>query len=235
MMQTGLSRDQIAQLASTQMTSSASLANLLGKQRSFDGLMSLDFQSMQSIDNLASLIQAGMPNQVPKAEMRNMDWGSQGVTNQMPAASGLQGSSLNNLATAANLQGSLNNLVRTLSGNRNGSGGSRGSGNGGLGAAQGSLNANQANANFGNLMPNNNLLQQQSFNPNANLGNLLQGMGNNIGGNNGVGGGGNGSGELQSFLQNLQNSNNNNNAGNECKLQPLVTAAQQSPHAATEQ
>eukprot|EP00985_Skeletonema_marinoi_P019540 scaffold11241_cov148-Skeletonema_marinoi.AAC.9 len=209
MMQTGLSRDQIAQLASTQMTSSASLANLLGKQRSFDGLMSLDFQSMQSIDNLASLIQAGMPNQVPKAEMRNMDWGSQGVTNQMPAASGLQGSSLNNLATAANLQGSLNNLVRTLSGNRNASGGSRGSGNGGLGVAQGSLSANQANANFGNLMPNNNLLQQQSFNPNANLGNLLQ-MGNNIGNN----GGGNGSGELQSFLQNLQNSNNNNNAGN---------------------
>ena len=34
MLQTGLNRDHIAQLASTQMTSSASLANLLGKQRS---------------------------------------------------------------------------------------------------------------------------------------------------------------------------------------------------------
>lgn len=212
MMQTGLNRDQIAQLASTQMASSqmassASLANLLGKQRSFDGLMSLDFQSMQSIDNLANLIQAGMPNQVPKAEMRNMDWGSQGITNKVTNPSGFQGS-LNNLATAANLQGSLSNLVRSLSGNRNASGGSGGSG-GGLGAAQGSLSANQANANFGNLLPNNNLLQQPSFNPNANIGNLLQGIGNN----NSAGGGGSG-GELQSLLQNLQNNNNTNNAGN---------------------
>ncbi len=212
MMQTGLNRDQIAQLASTQMASSASLANLLGKQRSFDGLMSLDFQSMQSIDNLANLIQAGMPNQVPKAEMRNMDWGSQGIPNKAPAPSGLHGSSLNNLATAANLQGSLNNLVRTLSGNRNGSGGSGGSG-GNFGAAQGSLSANQANANFGNLLPNNNLLQQPSFNPNANFGNLLQGIGNNN-----VGGGG--SGELQSLLQNLQGNNNTNNAGNGKSLVP---------------
>lgn len=206
MLQTGLNRDQIAQLASTQMASSASLANLLGKQRSFDGLMSLDFQSMQSIDNLANLIQAGMPNQVPKAEMKNMDWGSQGITNKVPAAAGLQGASFNNLATAANLQGSLNNLVRTLSANRNGSDGSGGSRGLGLGAAQGSLSVNQANANFGNIMPNNNLLQQPSFNANANLGNLL-GMGNNIG----TGGG---SGDLQSFLQNLQNNNNNNNGGN---------------------
>lgn len=210
MMQTGLNRDQIAQLASTQMASSASLANLLGKQRSFDGLMSLDFQSMQSIDNLANLIQAGMPNQVPKAEMRNMDWGSQGLTNKVTAPSGLHGS-LNNLATAANLQGSLTNLVRTLSNNRNASGGSGGSG-GGLGAAQ-SLRANQANANFGSLLPNNNLLQQPSFNPNANIGNLLQGIGNNSGG-------GGGSGDLQSLLQNLQSNNNANNAGNGTSLVP---------------
>ncbi len=203
MLQTGLNRDQIAKLASSQMVSSASLANLLGKQRSFDGLMSLDFQSMQSIDNLANLIQAGMPNQVPKAEMKNMDWGAQGqgIANKMPAAAGLRGS-LNNLATAANLQGSLNNLVRTLPQNRNGSGGSGSRGL--LGAAQGSLNVNHANANFGNIMPNNNLLQQPSFNPNASLQNLL-GMGNN----NQQGGG---NGDLQSFLQNLQN--NNNNGGN---------------------
>ena len=207
MLQTGLSRDQIAHLASTQITSSVSLANLLGKQRSFDGLMSLDFQSMQSIDNLANLIHAGLPNQVPKAEMRNMDWGSQGKTNSAPAASGLNGS-LNNLATAANLQGSLNDLVRTLSGNRNGSAGSAGS-SGGVGAKQGSFNANQANANFG-LMPNNNLMQQMqppSFN--SNLGNLLHGMGNNIG-NHGGGSGDSGNNELQSFLHNL----NSNNAGN---------------------
>jgi len=210
MLQTGLNRDQIAQLASTQMTSSASLANLLGKQRSFDGLMSLDFQSMQSIDNLANLIQAGLPNQVPKAEMRNMDWGSQGTTNQMPAPSGLHGS-LNNLATAANLQGSLNKIVRSLSGNRNGSAASGGSGTG-FGAAQGSFNSNQANANFGNIMPNNMLQQVQPSSFNPNFGNILQGMGNNMG-NNGLRGGAGGN-ELQSFLQNLQNNNNNNNAGN---------------------
>ncbi len=212
MMQTGLNRDQIAQLASTQMASSASLANLLGKQRSFDGLMSLDFQSMQSIDNLANLIQAGMPNQVPKAEMRNMDWGTQGqgIANKVTAPSGFHGS-LNNLATAANLQGSLSNLVRTLSSNRNASGGS-GSSGGGLGAAQ-SLGANQANANFGNFLPNNNLLQQPSFNANANIGNLLQGIGNNSAG-------GAGSGDLQSLLQNLQSNNNANNAGNGTSLEP---------------
>ncbi len=219
MLQTGLNRDQIAQLASTQMISSASLSNLLGKQRSFDGLMSLDFQSMQSIDNLANLIQAGLPNhnQVPMAEMRNMDWGSQGITNPVPAPSGLHGS-LNNLATAANLQGSLNNIVRSLSGNRNASAGSGGSG-AGFGAAQGSLHTNQANANFGNIMPNNMLQQVQAPSFNSNLGSLLQGMGNNIG-NNGVRGGagggpsGGGGNELQSFLQNLQNNNNNNNSGN---------------------
>ncbi|KAL7449972.1 hypothetical protein ACHAWC_004277 [Mediolabrus comicus] len=219
MLQTGLNRDQIAQLASTQMTSSASLANLLGKQRSFDGLMSLDFQSMQSIDNLANLIKAGLPNQVPKAEMKNMDWGSQGMTNTVPAAAamgGLQGS-LTNLANNPGLRGSIQDLVRTLSGNRNSSAGSGGSAGHGfsLPAVQGSY-SNQANANFGNLMPNSNLLQAQ-----PNLGNLLQGMGNNnnLGGAT-VGGGGSGNNlggsgnNLQSLLQNLQNSkNNNNNAG----------------------
>jgi hypothetical protein len=214
MLQTGLNRDQIAQLASTQMTSSASLANLLGKQRSFDGLMSLDFQSMQSIDNLANLIKAGLPNQVPKAEMKNMDWGSQGMTNAVPAAAmgGLQGSSTN-LGNNP-----IQDLVRTLSGNRNssaGSGGSAGHGfslPGTLPAVQGSY-SNQANANFGNLMPNSNLLQAQ-----PNLGNFLQGVGsnNNLGGAS-VGGGGSGNNlggsgnNLQSLLQNLQNSNNNNN------------------------
>lgn len=214
MLQTGLNSDQIAQLASTQMTSSASLANLLGKQRSFDGLMSLDFQSMQSIDNLANLIKAGLPNQVPKAEMKNMNWGSQGMTNTVPAAAamgGLQGS-LTNLANNPGLRGSIQDLVRTLSGNRNSSAGSGGSAGHGfaLPAAQGSY-SNQANANFGNLMPNSNLLQAQ-----PNLGNLLQGMGNNnnLGGAT-VGGGGSGNNlggsgnNLQSLLQNL----NNNNAG----------------------
>lgn len=206
MLQTGLNRDQIAQLASTQMTSSASLANLLGKQRSFDGLMSLDFQSMQSVDNFANLIKAGLPNQVPKAEMKNMDWGSQGMTNTVPAAPAI------GVANNPGLRGSIQDLVRTLSGNRNSSAGSGGSAGHGFAfpAAQGSY-SNQANANFGPLMPNSNLLQAQ-----PNLGHLLQG---NLGGAT-IGGGGSGNNlggsgsNLQSLLQNLQNSNNNNgNAG----------------------
>lgn len=206
MMQTGLNRDQIAQLASHQMTSSASLANLLSKQRSFDGLMSLDFQSMQSIDNLANLIQAGMPHQVPNAERRNVDWGSQGLTNTMPPAAGLQGS--------GSMQGSLENLVRTLSGNRNVSAASAVSGGfSGFGVAQQGSYAAQANANFGNIMPNSNLLQMQPPSFNANLGNLLKGIGNNTGAVVGGGGGSSGN-DIQSLLQNLQNNHSNiNNAG----------------------
>lgn len=141
------------------------------------------------------------------------------MTNTVPAAAamgGLQGS-LTNLANNPGLRGSIEDLVRTLSGNRNSSTGSGGSAGHGfsLPAGQGSY-SNQANANFGNLMPNSNLLQAQ-----PNLGNLLQGMGNNnnLGGAT-VGGGGSGNNlggsgnNLQSLLQNLQNSkNNNNNAG----------------------
>ena len=228
MLQTGMSRDQISQLAQQGISSSASLANMLGKQRSFDQLMSLDFQSMQSIDNLANLIQAGMPNQangmsrgIPKGGMKNMDWGTQGAgamgtqlgNNNASPAGGLLS------AAAGGMKGSIENLVRTLSGN------SGNSGQGNNNAALAPLNVNnQANAtNFGHFLQNatqqgnnlaggggqggssglNNILQtltqqsqqhqqhQQSTN-NFNYGNLLQGMGGT------------------SFLQN----NNNNTPGN---------------------
>jgi hypothetical protein len=83
-MQTGMAPEQIAQLAQNKGYSSASLAQMLGKKRSFDRLMSLDFQSMQSIDNLANLIQRGMPNQAPMGgQMKNWDWNS-GATGSQP-------------------------------------------------------------------------------------------------------------------------------------------------------
>jgi hypothetical protein len=109
MLQTGMSRNQISLLAGKGISSSASLANMLGKQRSFDRLMSLDFQSMQSIDNLANLIQAGMPNsgRVPKAQMKNMEWGTQWTGAPAPGL----------LSYGGGAKGSIENLVRVLSGN----------------------------------------------------------------------------------------------------------------------
>mmetsp|Transcript_2603 Transcript_2603/g.5594 ORF Transcript_2603/g.5594 Transcript_2603/m.5594 type:complete len:817 (+) Transcript_2603:172-2622(+) len=153
MLQTGMSRDQISQFAQKGISSSASLANMLGKQRSFDQLMSLDFQSMQSIDNLANLIQAGMPNQVsglggriPKAQMKNMDWGTQG------GATGMGNGAPAGLLPSSGVQGSLENLVRTLSNNS-------------AGAAPNNLN-NQANAtNFNNFLQLQNATQQGVNNP----------------------------------------------------------------------
>jgi len=50
MLKTGLSRDQLTQLARDQQgASTQSLSNMLERQSSFDALMSLDFQSLQSI------------------------------------------------------------------------------------------------------------------------------------------------------------------------------------------
>jgi hypothetical protein len=107
MLQTGMSRNQISLLAGKGVYSSASLANMLGKQRSFDQLMSLDFQSMQSIDNLANLIHAGMPNTgVPKAQMKNMEWGTQWAGAPAPG----------HLSYGGEAKGSIENLVRVLSG-----------------------------------------------------------------------------------------------------------------------
>ncbi|KAL9188053.1 hypothetical protein ACHAXT_006431 [Thalassiosira profunda] len=152
-LQTGMSQDQISQLASAGISSSVSLANLLGKRNSIDRLMSLDFQSMQSIDNLANLIQAGMPNQaVPKAQMKNVDWGTATAApaNPLaslaanPAASLLANAQAAGLANAGGMKGSIESLVRTLSGNSNRAG-SGGSGSG-LFAANTLNLGNQANA-----------------------------------------------------------------------------------------
>lgn len=111
MLQTGMSRDQLSLLSGKGLFSSASLANMFGKQRSFDELMRLDFQSMQSIDNLANLIQNNMPSagRVPTAQMKNVEWGAQWAGAPAPGPSTHGGGS----------KGSIDNLVRVLSGDKN--------------------------------------------------------------------------------------------------------------------
>ena len=55
---TGLSRDKLTQLARDQQLSSSSnsLSNLIERQSSYDALMSLDFQSLQSIVSVEILM-----------------------------------------------------------------------------------------------------------------------------------------------------------------------------------
>jgi len=223
----GMNRDQIGQLAQNKgLNSPASLANMIGKKRSFDGLTSLDFQSMQSIDNLANLIQAGLPNQAPSSGTKNWDWGNTSNNNTGDASStfnnatflGNQGNSMNSNAPQAGQGTTLENLVNSLSGQGNNT------------AQAAGTTSNQSNTNFGDLLQsmqqgnisalgsnnNNNpdfnsflqSLQQQNQQSNSNsfggqssnYGNLLQGMQNQ-------GGGGN---NIEALLQNMQNTNNNN-------------------------
>lgn len=81
----GFSRDQLSQLtrggnAVDGGISTGSLSNLVQRQNSFDALMSLDFQSLQSIDNLANLIQSGGGGNVPESGFKNADFGLDALT-----------------------------------------------------------------------------------------------------------------------------------------------------------
>lgn len=187
MLQTGMSRNQISQLAAKGISSSASLANMLGKQRSFDQLMSLDFQSMQSIDNLANLIQAGMPNhqRIPNAQRKNMDWGTQGLGVQGMGNAGAP-SNLFSVGSSGGLKGSIENLVRTMSAN---------SGNAATGAPVGLNNnmSNQANAIFGNFL--------QSASQQGGMNNLASAVGQ---------AGGSQNNDLSNFIQTLQQQQQSN-------------------------
>lgn len=109
LLQAGISRNQISMLTNKGMSSSTSLANMLGKNGSFDELMSLDFQG---IDNIANLIQGNAS--LPTAQMKNMEWGNQwgGGGNGAPAP-GL--SSFNNGVGGSNKR-SIDDLVKALSG-----------------------------------------------------------------------------------------------------------------------
>lgn len=108
LLQAGISRNQISMLTNKSMSSSTSL----GKNGSFDQLMSPDFQSMQSIDNIANLIQENAS--LPTAQMKNMEWGDQwgGGGNSAPAP----GLSSHNNGAGRNNKRSIDNLVKVLSG-----------------------------------------------------------------------------------------------------------------------
>ena len=122
MLKTGLSRDQLSQLARDQ-----SLSNLMERQSSFDALMSLDFQSLQSIDNLANLIQTGGSSKqdLPKAGLKNWDGGNHGGGNDsspnlaaaMAAAAAAAGGTGGNLSNRATSEVTMENLLRSLSSN----------------------------------------------------------------------------------------------------------------------
>ena len=128
MLKTGLSRDQLSQLARDQ-----SLSNLMERQSSFDALMSLDFQSLQSIDNLANLIQTGGSSKqdLPKAGLKNWDGGS-GANDSSPnlaaaVAAAAAAAAGGNNANRATSEVTMENLLRSLSSNnvakKDGSGG----------------------------------------------------------------------------------------------------------------
>jgi hypothetical protein len=152
LMKSGLSRDQLSELAQARSKNS-----LMDRQTSLDALMSLDFQSLQSIDNLANLIQNG--RNFPKNGLKN--WTPQ--DNSSDAVSGSSGNT-SNLLNARRLasEGRMENLIRSLS-----------SGN----VTNNGQNQGESNANFNALLQNfgsgsnNNLLDHNSA---MNLANMLR-------------------------------------------------------------
>jgi len=175
MMKSGFSRDQLSQLARERGLSSASLSNMAsgldGRKNSFDQLMSLDFQSLQSIDNLANLIQTGGgQGQAPSNGMKN--WSADQTGGQGGHANGHGGNRLSSTASLSNAarrlasQNNFESLMRNLSSNNNMN-------------QMGSNNDDYGNGGGGNSGGGNNNGQPS----NANLQSLLQSMNNNGGGN----------------------------------------------------
>lgn len=131
MLKTGLSRDQLSQLARDhQRNSSTSLSNMMERQSSLDALMSLDFQSLQSIDNLANLIQTGGGGpQIPRSGLNN--WSSDGNNSKNHLANVAASMGNNNNGSCGRQMvsdGRVESLIRSLSNNNvgkmQGSGGS---------------------------------------------------------------------------------------------------------------
>lgn len=83
---------------------------MIQRQNSFDALMSLDFQSLQSIDNLANLMQNGganAPSNLPQTGFKNADFGSASA----PGASNEDlTSAARRLASAGRVESLLKNL-----------------------------------------------------------------------------------------------------------------------------
>jgi hypothetical protein len=112
----GLSRDQLNQFARERGVSSASISNILERKTSFDALMSLDFQSLQSIDNLANLVQSNSANNknVPSSGMQNWSLRSSGTDG---SASNASTASLSTAARRLAAVGNMESLLRSLSNN----------------------------------------------------------------------------------------------------------------------
>jgi hypothetical protein len=123
MLKTGFSREQLSQLARERGLSSASLSNMIERKNSFDALMSLDFQSLQSIDNLANLIQTGggASGNVPSSGMKNWSagGGAAAAANESSSGVGRTGSSgsLNHAARRLASTGQMESFLRSLSSN----------------------------------------------------------------------------------------------------------------------
>lgn len=221
MMKSGFSRDQLSQLARDRGLSSASLSNigggLDGRKNSFDQLMSLDFQSLQSIDNLANLIQTGGKpggNSAPSSGMKN--WSADQSNNGMNGSNNSNGNnngnnngrlgstaSLSNAARRLASQNNFESLMRNLSSTNN----LNGSGRHGMNNnddAYGHLNGNNNGMNQHNGSSNNN--NGNNTTSNANLQSLLQSMNS-----------GNGNASMSSLL-------GNNNIGSAASLANLLRA-----------
>lgn len=170
LLKSGLSRDQLSQLARDGGVSSASLTNMMDRQSSFDALMSLDLQSLQSIDNLANLIQSGsgVPGQTPQNGLKNWSAGDSS-NNLASAAQGESSGNLSDFASARRLAsvGRMQSLLRSLSNQNMNKNSSSGGG---------------SNANFSNLLQS----MQSNLNNSGNSANSLFGNGgsNNPFGNN---------------------------------------------------
>jgi hypothetical protein len=167
LLKSGLSREQLSQLARDGGVSSASLSNMMDRQSSFDALMSLDLQSLQSIDNLANLIQSGgtLPGQNPHNGLKNWS-AAEGMSHLTGGLTG-SGGNLSDLASARRLAsvGRMQSLLRSLSNQNIQKNGPLGDGSGG------------SNANFSSLLQS----VQSNFNSGNSAGNLF---GNNLFGNN---------------------------------------------------
>lgn len=135
----GVSREHLAQLARDRGLSSGSLSNMIQRQGSFDALMSLDLHSLQSIDNLANLIQSGGSyHHIPESGMKNADFsqmlaarasmGNLGRGDHGNSSHGHMQSLLSNLS-GSKLRGdessaSISNLLSSMGNNLNHLGGS---------------------------------------------------------------------------------------------------------------
>lgn len=176
MLKTGLSRDQLSQLARDQ-----SLSNLMERQTSFDALMSLDFQSLQSIDNLANLIQTGAQSKqdLPKSGLKNWDGDGKDMSSpNLAAAVAAAAAAASGGNGGAASDSRMENLIRSLS---SGNVGNKKDGGAGAGAADSNADFNallrslQSNSNLAGAGASaNNLFGSMSGSSAMNLASMLR-------------------------------------------------------------